>query len=375
MTIVTSVFSQKVAVTFYDSSWLLTTRNHANFYRVGLIDTTNYHYYGEVKEYYMNGNMSMKGIFNANQKVDSFYFYYPSGKLRIQGYYRDNIRYGVWTYYHENGKVKDKLVFNYSFICAIESYDSTGVAKINNGTGKWDFQYYNDSAKSIITVKGEYKDTLRHGDWNYYERSEGRINVDRLECVEKYNNGRFVKGKYLRGGGGIQNIGSPTINILPESTKFEKLENWKATKYASIESYPYLKFLPALDSTELPLDSLAKFPGGLDSLASHFRHEMKFSKSYIESQKERSFMLIIAIDENGELEIFQDPSKASLNLYPTNQTFYNNAMKAVKNLPEWKPAIRNGQKAKNYYTLSISMEDGVISTLLHSRNELTRHKK
>ena len=84
---------------------------------------------------------------------------------------------------------------------------------------------------------------------------------------------------------------------------------------------------------------------------------------------------MIAINKDGELEIIQNPNDMTLNLYPSNQTFHNKAMKAIKDLPDWKPAIRNGRKVKNYFTLSISMNDGVISTQLYSKNELKNQEK
>lgn len=375
LTTLGTTYSQKIAITYHDSTWLLTTKNFAQYYRTGIITTDKYQYYGEVKDYYMNGTLQMKGKFSANIKVDTFYFYYPNGTLMTKGLYENNIRYGIWTNYYENGSIRDKILFNGDFICALEYYEEDGSPKMTNGTGEWKTEYYNDLVREIINVTGQYKDTLRHGTWKSYRKSliPGITHEQKLECVEEYDNGKFIRGKYYWGGGGIQDIGQPTMNILPETKKFEKLEKWSASKYASIEAYPYLKFLPKVDSSVFPLDKLAEFPGGIDSLTSTIRKNMKLSKAYIASQKLRSSMFIIMIDETGKLKITEDPSGPSLMIFPDNQIFHDQSLKAIKKLPNWTPASRNNKNVVNNFMLSIRMDSGQITVQLLSLNEKSRN--
>lgn len=374
LTTLGATYSQKIAITYHDSTWLLTTKNFAQYYRTGIITTGKYQYYGEVKDYYMNGTLQMKGKFSANIKVDTFYFYYPNGTLMTKGLYENNIRYGIWTNYYANGSIRDKILFNGDFICALEYYEEDGSPKMTKGTGEWKTEYYNDLVREIINVTGQYKDTLRHGTWKSYRKSliPGITHEQKLECVEEYDNGKFIRGKYYWGGGGIQDIGQPTMNILPETKKFEKLEKWSASKYASIEAYPYLKFLPKVDSSVFPLDKLAEFPGGIDSLTSTIRKNMKLSKAYIASQKLRSSMFIIMIDETGKLKITEDPSGPSLMSFPDNQIFHDQSLKAIKKLPNWTPASRNNKNVVNHFMLLIHMDSGQITVQLLSRNEKSR---
>lgn len=374
VTIHLMTYSQKIAITYYDSAWLLTTKKFAVYYRTGIIDTKKFQYYGEVKDYFMNGKLQMKGKFQANIKIDTFYFYYPSGELMTKGPYKNNIRYGIWTNYYENGKIKDKVVFNGDFICALEYYEADGTPEMINGTGKWKTEYYNDLVKEIINVSGQYKDTLRHGTWKYYRRSliPGITHEQKLECVEEYDSGKFIQGKYYWDGGAIEDIGQPTMNILPETKKFEKLEKWKASKYASIEAYPYLTFLPKVDSSVFPLDKLAEFPGGIDSLTSTIRKNMKLSKAYIASQKLRSSMFIIMINKTGKLKITEDPNGPALMSFPDNQKFHDQSLKAIKKLPNWIPASRGNKNVTNHFMLSIDMDSGQITVQLLSLNEKSR---
>jgi len=279
-------YSQKISVTYYDSSWLLTTKKSAKYYRTGVIDTIKYQFHGEVRDYYMNAKLQMKGRYRANIKVDTFYFYYPTGQLKTKGRYLDNVRYGVWTNYYEHGKIRDKVVFNRDFIAVIEYYDKDGNPKMVNGTGEWETEYYNDLVKKVITIRGAYKDTLRDGKWNYYQHAltrEGKHEL-RLECTEVYKEGKFVKGGYFFGGDGNRDLRSPVYNVLPEALKFENTENWMRTHTLSIESYPYLKFLPKLDTIAMQnagewykVDQTPKFRGGISNFYSYVDREFKCS--------------------------------------------------------------------------------------------------
>lgn len=364
-------YSQKRVVTVYDSLWFLTTKDFGEYYRVGVIDTINYQYRGEVRDFYMNGLVQMKGNFNANGKVDTFYFYYPNGQLKMKGPYQNNVRYGTWTSYYENGQVKDKIVYNDHFLAPIEHFDEEGNPRMVNGTGVWEVTYFNDFSLDIKTVKGSYKDTLRHGTWKYYTKRAipGNSIKEKLECMEVYEEGRFIKGKYYWARS-VQNLKSPVINILPESVKFKKTENWEYSKYASIEAYPYLKFLPSVDSSLFPVNKFAHFPDENGSLADYFKKKIRLSRTYIESQKERGIGTYILIDEEGKLEVVEDPGEESLlKSYPSNQVFYDQVHQALKEMPLWEPAIRNNRKVKNYFYLVVRIDNGELVVHLSSDND------
>ena len=349
LTVSLTTYSQKIAITYYDSAWSLTIKPFGQYYRTGIIDVKKFQYYGEVKDYFMNGKLQMKGKFQANIKVDTFYFYYPNGQLMTKGPYQNNSRYGIWTSYYENGKIKDKVFFNGGFIRALEYFDDRGTSQMVNGTGIWKTKYYDDLIRDMVEIEGQYKDTLRHGTWKSYRTSliRGLPKERKLECVEEYENGKFVKGKYYWGGGSIQDLGRPTMNILPETDKFDKMEKWSYLKYASIEAYPYLTFLPKVDSTVFPVDKFAEFPGGIDSLTSTIRSNIKLSKSYIASQKLRLCMFIVMIDTTGNLKITEDPNGPSLKTFPDNQIFHDQSLKAIKKLSNWTPASRSNKSVVN----------------------------
>jgi hypothetical protein len=161
-----------------------------------------------------------------------------------------------------------------------------------------------------------------------------------------------------------------TIHVLPETTKFENIENWKTTIYASKDEYPFLKFLPNVDSSFFPVNRLAYFPGGLDSLKSQISKQIKLSKSYIKSQQRSFCMFKIIINNKGNLEIEEDPNIASLILFPENKIFYKKVLKAITNLPSWEPAKRDNKNVKSYFMLTVTLDNGSISILLSNINQI-----
>ncbi len=361
--------AQKVLTTYYDSRWYLTIKELAQYYRIGVIDTNDYHYEGSVKDYYISGNLQMRGTFVAGAKMDSIFFYYPNGKIETQGEYWNNKRDGIWVNYYINGNIHDRIDFRDSFLNALDCFDENGNSILKNGTGTWITKYYNDNSSQVIYIKGHYKETLRDSTWNYFTEDSFPYREKRLYCTETYKNGIFIKGTRYCGGGGIQRLTEPSFLILPESSKFKKTEKWHCSKYVSILDYPMLKFLPKADSSYFSVDRLAEFPGGIDSLTKVFTQKVKFLRHYINSQKLRTSEFEITIDENGKLKITQDPNKIAVTYFPDNQIFYDKVRNTIKKLPTWKPALRGNKKVANHFLLFVHIDNGAIGIELLSRNQ------
>lgn len=366
------IFSQKIVTTYYNPYWFLSSKEYSEFYRVAMIDTTNYKFYGFVKDYYKNGNLQMTGNYQANIKNGNFLFYYPDGNLKTSGFYKDNKRWGIWTNFYENGKIKDKIVFNDIFLSVLEYYDENGNPKITKGTGDWETHYFNDFGISNVRITGSFNDSLRNGTWKYYTdyigREENQYEI--LPMVEIYENGKFITGEFYRHDGSIQKMNLSTIKVLPETTKFENIDNWKASIYASIDEYPFLRFLPRVDSSYFPVNKLAVFPGGTDSLTRQIWRQLKLKKSYIKSQQLCICMFKIIVNEKGILEIEEDQNISMLKLYPGNELFYRQVLKALPNLPKWDPAVRHQRKVKSHFMLTISLDKGLLRVNLSNTNQM-----
>ncbi len=338
-------FSQILSVTYYDSEWKLTTKNEADFYRVGIIDTVEYKFHGEVKDFYINGQLEMKGRYYANIKTDTFYFYYPNGQLKTKGLYLNNKRYGVWFNYYENGQLREKLTFNGKFLAALDYYDEEGIQELVNGNGKWKTEFQLEGTNFYITVKGSYKDTVRNGNWTYHRRSKSELNKgaefeNRLECTEYYNNGKFIKGKqYNLHGSGYRNLESSFYNIHSERPKFHLIEKWVTVRNLTIESYPHLKFLPSLVSEKvkdsegnwLVHPEVPAFPGGLNKFHEYVKDN--FNCNSIARGVNEKLSVRFEVDATGYIK------KGSVIVYNTNMSeiCIDRMIETIEKSPKWNP--------------------------------------
>jgi len=368
----TQTFSQKFITTYYNPYWLLSSEEFSEYFRKAVIDTISYHFHGIVKDYYKNGRLEMVGTYKANMKQGEFLFYYPGGNLRTKGYYKDNIRWGIWTNYYEDGKVRDKIAFNDILLSVLEYYDENGNPKVQNGTGVWETQYYDEFAMKYVFITGSFKDSLRHGDWKYFtELITGEGNqYDTLSLSEKYKNGKFISGEYYDKDGHLQKLGFPDFDVLPETEKFVNTESWNLSIYASKDEYPFLKFLPEADSTLFPVNTLASFPGGPDSLRSKIARQIKLRKSYIKSQKHHVCIFKISINESGILKIEEDPNKTVVKVLPGELPYYRQVVKAITSLPVWNPASRNQKYVRCHFALYVISDSGVITIKLSNINQI-----
>ena len=60
---------------------------------------------GELRRYYLNGNLLMKLYFEAGKVEGPWEDYYPNGKLLMSGQMKANKEVGKWKYYDENGNL------------------------------------------------------------------------------------------------------------------------------------------------------------------------------------------------------------------------------------------------------------------------------
>ena len=60
---------------------------------------------GELRRYYLNGNLLMKLYFEAGNVEGPWEDYYPNGKLLMSGQMKANKEVGKWKYYDENGNL------------------------------------------------------------------------------------------------------------------------------------------------------------------------------------------------------------------------------------------------------------------------------
>ena len=60
---------------------------------------------GELRRYYLNGNLLMRFYFEEGNVEGPWEDYYPNGKLLMSGQMKENKEVGNWKYYDENGNL------------------------------------------------------------------------------------------------------------------------------------------------------------------------------------------------------------------------------------------------------------------------------
>jgi protein TonB len=151
--------------TFYNKGWkVIPTRDGAQYFRTGKNANGKY----AVADYFINGNIQMKGTFK----------------------YKDSIRNGKFTYYHEN-----------------TSKSSEGTYANDKREGEW--KTYRDDLQPILWTVAHYKQDKFDGSFKSYYKS-GKLKRDAV-----YKNGELLTGKQFSEAGG--SIPYTEFTIMPKA--------------------------------------------------------------------------------------------------------------------------------------------------------------
>jgi antitoxin component YwqK of YwqJK toxin-antitoxin module len=142
------------------------------------------------EEYFPNGQLSSKGLYENNKKTGVWESYHYNGQLESKGLYKDGNRDGIWESYHDNGKLDMRGSFKDDKKDGIwEKYWdngqlwSKGSYENDKRDGIWESYYDNGQLWS----KGSFKDGNRDGIWEeYYD--DGNLEYRRL-----FKDGKLIK--------------------------------------------------------------------------------------------------------------------------------------------------------------------------------------
>lgn len=137
----------------------------------------------EVKEYYDNGNIQVKGALNENNlEIGKWERYFENGSIQYIIHYENGLLHGLVQEYYENGQL---------------TYEEEYVNGVRNGIYK---SYY---PNGIINVSGYYLNGKQTGEWKqYYENGQVGEEGSFVEGVFKgegrfyYENGQLMKVFY-----------------------------------------------------------------------------------------------------------------------------------------------------------------------------------
>lgn len=201
-----SVFAQPAYDTVYiDNDWSVCEKPVASYYRVALLNKKqSLFYYGDIKDYYLNGRIEMTGHYDEKgNKQGLFTFYNPDGSKVKEGSYEDDKMKGLWSYYDLSGILRVQLNCNsatdFTPILVIDSKGDT-LLKNGNGTYSFDFSVLQRIQKKSYnySIEGELKNGVKNGKLLYHLKVDtsfvkGIPNEKKL-MTEIYRDGKFIRG-------------------------------------------------------------------------------------------------------------------------------------------------------------------------------------
>ena len=170
---------------FYNGKWIKTTKDSASFYRIGKRDSLG-NVFGYVSDYYITGNLQMRGEYYNGFKNGTFFFYYENGNYSSYGGFKAEKYIGKWKHFYNNGKLKEILVYTDEFCYVQEYYDEDGKQLVKEGNGKVVLKYNNN----IVAEEKIYKSGIRNGKWS------GNYENGKPKFVEYYNKDKFLSGVF-----------------------------------------------------------------------------------------------------------------------------------------------------------------------------------
>ena len=178
-----SVLPGEVITVFYDSSWReITNQREAHFYRMGIRDSLG-RWQGDVRDYYINGNVQMKGRYLNDMHDGVFRYYTRDGKYESLGRYDKERAVGKWENFYKNGQLQSEIYYGDQFYTK-SVWDSLGNQQVAGGDGKEITWHKNGT----VAEEGEYRDGLKEGNWRGY------FATGKPHYQEFYRNGRLVRG-------------------------------------------------------------------------------------------------------------------------------------------------------------------------------------
>ncbi|MDY0197823.1 MAG: TonB family protein [Tenuifilaceae bacterium] len=359
----TCLKSQEKIKLFYNSDWKITKEDKATYYRESEYNLNNFKLDGKVSDYSLLGNLLMEGSYLNGKRNGAFTFYYSNGEIKNKGQYKNNRRDGKWEFYYNNGQLKQVVLFKgrdtidfkmYDPFTVLEYYNREGNQLLKNGTGTW----INDSiqagmfdTESLKTLKGQFKDSLKHGKWDLI-----RVDDNKLMHSEHFKKGEFIGAEIYNAKGKYYGITSSEI--------IDKMPDENNTKLACTEKF-------ALDTTVFPKELLfsdietifkavtgkehkiqnrvAGYIYGDYNLLEFLAKNTNYPISAFEKKITGKVYVGVVIDSLGN-------TKDVKLVKGVHEDLDNEAQRVVRLVKNWMPALRDGKAVESTITIPVNFQ-------------------
>jgi TonB family protein len=349
---------QETITLYYNHNWEITKKDKASYYREAEYDLNTLKLNGTVRDYYQDGTPLMEGSYISDKKNGDFRFYYENGNLKSKGKYLDNSRIGFWEFYYPNSKLMQNVIFppvlSKSEFSVGEFYDKDGNQLIINGTGKWTIDSIEGGSldkSSLNNLTGQFKDSLMTGVWKLTRTSDNFL----------IHNERFRKGRFIDA-----TVYEPLFNSYG-TTSFEMLNKFPDENYLRLQKTE--SFI--VDTTVFPSSLIyqdvetifrtitgkehkikqrpASYPQGDYSLLEFIGQNTIYPISAIEKRISGKVHISVVIDSLGR-------TKEVRILKGLNNELDAEALRVVKLIKEWLPAIQNGRRIESTISIPVKFE-------------------
>ncbi|HSV76845.1 MAG TPA: TonB family protein, partial [Bacteroidales bacterium] len=331
-------------------------QEYAQYYRLAPFDLGNFRFHGEVRDFYLNDTLRMLGTYDNGRKHGQFTFFFPNGLTESRGSYVNDRRTGRWEFFYDNGQLKQvAYILNVigrrlQFIIT-EFYSKEGEPIIQHGTGQWELvaniRSLNDPT-SLKRLKGEFRDSLKHGEFRLY-----RVSDNRLLVTERFNRGSFINAKFhespVPGGFGTFEF----LDKLPD-LHIERLANLEQLKLDTIFFSSNLSradpvaFFKAVTGREVSImERVADYRYGTHALFRFIMENIRYPLEARERGITGRVFVTVQIDAQGNTTGISVQRGV-------HESLDNEAVRVVSLIDSWLPALRDGVPVESEITVPIT---------------------
>jgi TonB family protein len=349
---------QEKITLYYNQNLEITKKDKASYYREAEFDLNTLKLNGSVRDYYLNSNPLMEGFYSSDKKNGDFRFFYENGNLKSKGKYLDNSRIGLWIFYYPNSKLMQSVIFppveSKAEFSVGEFYDKVGNQLIINGTGKWTLDSIEGGSldkTSLNNLTGQFKDSLMTGVWKLTRTSDNF-----LIHSERFRKGRFIDAT----------VYEPLFNSYG-TTSFEMLNKFPDENYLRLQKTESFIVDTTVFSSSLIYQDVetifrtitgkehkikerpVSYPQGDYSLLEFIGQNINYPISAIEKRISGKVHVSVVVDSLGR-------TKEVRILKGLNNELDVEAIRVVKLIKEWLPAIQNGRKIESTISIPVKFE-------------------